>query len=192
MGHVVYVKNKKTKPYEPGQWSKAKRSEAIMTWLTTGSVVQTAAIIGVPFETVRHWKKQPWWREQVEAFHDDDKQELDAKYQKIIRKALEVAGDRLENGNFQMDQKTGRIVRVPVSLMDSHRVAKDLVQQQQSLRLEKRVETVAQETINDKLVKLASQFAEMAMGKQVKDVGTTYEQQMDAIEQTEGEQQVSS
>lgn len=183
IGHLVYVKNKKTKPYEPGHWSKAKRSEAILTWMTTGNVIQTSAIIGVPVETIRTWRKQPWWKEQVSAFHDDDKQELDAKYQKIIRKALEVAGDRLENGNFQMDQKTGRIVRVPVSLLDSHRVARDLVQQQQALRLDKKTEQIAQESVNDKLIKLASQFAEMALGKNVKEVGTVYENELDAMEQ---------
>ena len=102
---------------------------------------------------------------------------LDAKYQKIIRKALNVVDDRLDNGNFQMDQKTGKVTRVPVNLADTHRVMKDLVDQQQKLRKDKVVESVAQETINDKLVKLASQFAEMALkGKN----GNTYDHEANA------------
>ena len=104
---------------------------------------------------------------------------MDAKYQKIVRKALSVVEDRLDNGNFQMDQKTGKVTRVPVNLADTHRVMKDLVDQQQKLRKDKVVESVAQETINDKLVKLASQFAEMALkGKK----GNTYDQELTPLE----------
>lgn len=64
-----------------------------------------------------------------------------------------------------MDQKTGQIVRVPVSISDSHKVMSDLVAQQQILRKDKHTEQMAVETVNDKLIKLASQFAEMAMGQ---------------------------
>lgn len=175
----VYKRLKKTKALEPGFWPESKRQEALMTYLTVGNLVTVSAIVKVPYETVRYWKKQPWWKEQVEAFYDDDKQELDAKYQKIVRKALTVVEDRLDNGNFQMDQKTGKITRVPVNLADTHRVMKDLVDQQQKLRKDKVVEAIAQETINDKLVKLASQFAEMALqGKK----GKTYDNELTPLE----------
>lgn len=185
MGNWVYVRNNKTKAHEPGIWNKNKHTEAVMTWLATGNVTQTAAIIKVPLATVKYWKRQPWWKEAVDAFYEDDKQELDAKYQKIVRKALSVMDDRLTNGNFQLDQKTGRILRVPVSLADSHRVMKDLVDQQQVLR-KNQVEEQKQvtESVNDKLIKLAQHFAEMAAGKVVKDVnpGNTYEMEQAAIE----------
>lgn len=185
MGHYVYVPEKKTKAHQPGIWNKQKHTEAVMTWLATGNLTQTAAITKVPLPTIKHWRKQPWWKEAVDAFYDDDKQELDAKYQKIVRKALAVMDDRLTNGNFQLDQKTGRILRVPVSLSDSHKVMKDLVDQQQVLRKDQKEEQKqVVESVNDKLVKLAQQFADMAMGKKMKDVspGNTYEMQQDALE----------
>ena len=146
-------------------WPQSKKTEAVLTWMTCGNMAQTSRLIGVGLPTLKLWKRQPWFKEAVEGFHDDDKTELDARYQKIIRKALAVVEDRLDNGNFQLDQKTGRILRIPVAMTESHRVAKDLVQQQQSFRQEKAQEIQVNETINDKLVKLASQFAEMAMGK---------------------------
>lgn len=181
MGTWVYKRDWKKKPGDPGMWPQSKKTEAVLTWMTTGNLTQTAQLIGVGLPTVKSWRKQPWWIEAVEGFHDDDKTELDAKYQKIIRKALSVVEDRLDNGNFQMDQKTGVIVRVPVSMSDTHRVVKDLVDQQQLLRKDKRQETVAQETVNDKLVKLATQFAEMAIGKnKEKVVGETYENDLGA------------
>ena len=182
MGTWVYKRDWKKKPGDPGMWPEKKKTEAVLTWMTTGNLSQTAGIIGVGLPTVKHWRKQPWWQEIVEGFHDDDKVELDSKYQKIIRKALAVVDDRLENGNFQMDQKTGAIVRVPVSMSDTHRVMKDLVDQQQVLRKDKTVAVEAKETVNDKLVKLAQQFAEMAMTKtKVKDVGETYDMELQAL-----------
>lgn len=194
MGNWVYVRNNKTKAHQPGIWNKNKHTEAVMTWLATGNLVQTAAITKVPLATIKHWRRQPWWKEAVEAFYDDDKQELDAKYQKIVRKALTVMDDRLTNGNFQLDQKTGRILRVPVSLADSHRVMKDLVDQQQVLRKDKKEEQQqVQTTINDTLQKLAKQFSDMAKGNVMKDVtpGTTYEMEQIAIEALQADKEPS-
>lgn len=160
-------------------WPQSKKTEAVLTWMTCGNMAQTSRLIGVGLPTLKLWKRQPWFKEAVEGFHDDDKTELDARYQKIIRKALAVVEDRLDNGNFQLDQKTGRILRIPVAMTESHRVAKDLVQQQQAFRQEKAAEVQVNETINDKLVKLASQFAEMALGK-AKTVNT-YEMQEETL-----------
>jgi hypothetical protein len=183
LGTWVYKRDWKKKPGDPGMWPQSKKTEAVLTWMTCGSLVQTAQIIGVGLPTIKHWRKQPWWIEAVEGFHDDDKTELDAKYQKIIRKALSVVEDRLDNGNFQMDQKTGEIVRVPVSMSDTHRVVKDLVDQQQELRRDKKQEVAATETVNDKLIKLAEQFALMALGKAApKETGETYEMELERLE----------
>ena len=175
MGKWVYKRDWKKKPGDPGMWPQTKKTEAVLTWLTCGNLTQTAALIGVGLPTVKHWRKQPWWTEAVNDFRDDDKTELDARYQKIIRKALDVVDDRLENGNFQMDQKTGKIVRVPVSISDSHRVMTDLVAQQQNLRDDKKQDVAAVESVNDKLIKLASQFAEMALGNNKPKQTNTYD-----------------
>ncbi len=176
MGHYVYKRSYKKKSSDNGTWPQSKKTEAVLTWLTTGNMTQTSAMIKVPLITLQKWKTTEWWREMVDGIHDDDKVELDAKYQKIIRKALTVVDDRLENGNFMMDQKTGQIVRVPVSMSDTHRVMKDLVDQQQLLRLDRKQEEVSLETVNDKLKKLAEQFQTMAGGgKKLHKVGQIYE-----------------
>ena len=165
MGKFVYVRDKKTKAHEPGWWPQKKKMEAVVTWMTCGNLIQTSQLTGVPHDKIKTWKRQPWWMELVSEIRDDDNQELDAKYARIVKKALVVVEDRLDNGNFQMDQKTGRILRVPVSLGDSHRLMKDLVDQRASVLQNGKAEAEATpETVNDKLVKLASQFAEFALG----------------------------
>ena len=178
LGHYIYAYKRdwKKKAGDPGQWPQSKKTEAVLTWLTTGNMSQTSVMLGVPLQTLNLWKRSTWWKDIVDGIHDDDKVELDAKYQKIIRKALTVVDDRLENGNFMMDQKTGQIVRVPVNMADTHRVMKDLVDQQLTLRIDKKTEEINLETVNDKLKKLAEQFQTMAGGgKKLLKVGQIYE-----------------
>ena len=176
IGHYVYKRDWKKKTGDKGLWPQSKKTEAVLTWLTTGNLSQTGVMTGVPLQTLNLWKKSTWWKDMVDGIHDDDKVELDAKYQKIIRKALVVVEDRLDKGNFMMDQKTGQIVRVPVNMSDSHKVMKDLVDQQQLLRLDKKQEEINLETVNDKLKKLAEQFQTMAGGgKKLLKVGQIYE-----------------
>lgn len=101
--------------------------------------------------------------------------ELNAKLKKIAAKALDVTVDRLENGNFQLDQKTGEVRRIPVNMKDAAKVATDLMTQQQKLE-DKPVQQQIENTVNDRLAKLAEEFAKFAQAKQIeaKPVQTEY------------------
>ena len=145
--------------------------------MSLGTIPLVSVTTGVPVETIRTWKKMPWWKEIEQQIKDEDNQELDTKFSKIIRRTLDTIEDRLENGNFQLDPKTGRVLRVPVNLRDSHRVLSDLVDKRKVIRNEPTVASSA-EGVNDRLVKLAAQFAEFALGqkdKEMKQVGEIYE-----------------
>jgi hypothetical protein len=185
-GKYVYQRMRKV-PGKPGWWPESKKIEAVTAAMSTGSLPIAASIVKVPLETIRHWKKQPWWKELEQQIHDEDNQELDSKYTRIIRKTLDVVEDRIENGNFQFDPKTGRVIRIPVNLRDTHRVMADLVTQRRVIRNEP-VAQAASETVNDKLVKLAETFAQMALGKAADDgmkvVGECYENELTGTEQT--------
>ena len=85
--------------------------------------------------------------------------------------------DRIDNGNFQLDPKTGRVLRVPVNLRDTHRVMSDLVDKRKVIRNEP-TKITSSDGVNDRLVKLASQFAEFALGQkgmEMKQTGPIYE-----------------
>jgi hypothetical protein len=137
-GKYIYQRMRKTKPGREngGWWPEAKKIEAVTAAMSTGSLPIAASIVKVPVDTIRHWKKQPWWKELEQQIHDEDNQELDSKYTRIIRKTLDVVEDRIENGNFQFDPKTGRVIRIPVNLRDTHRVMSDLVNQRRVIRQE--------------------------------------------------------
>lgn len=181
-GKYVYQRMKKV-PGKPGFWPERKKTEAVVTWMSTGNMTLTAAMINVPRDTLNKWRKMPWWKEIEQSIKDEDNQELDAKFSKIIKKTLDTIDDRLENGNFQFNPKTGKTIRIPVNLRDTHRVMSDLVDKRKVIRNEPTT-SESKEGTNDRLLKLASQFAEMVKGikdTEMKQVGEIYEGDYDAV-----------
>lgn len=176
MGNWVYVRNKKTKPNEPGWWPEKKRLEAVTTYLATGSMPLTASIINVPQKTIEKWKTMPWWLEKVEQFRDEDTLKLDAKLSKVLAKSLEAVEDRLENGEVHMD-KAGRIHRVPAKLRDVHRVAADLIDRRQVIQKTAVPQHERTQSTEGRLLKLAEAFAQFVHNnvKPEKVVGEVYE-----------------
>ena len=147
------------KPLE--HWSDNKRIEVVTTYLILGKIPLVEAATGVPPGTIRRWKTEPWWLELVTQIQADADQELDTKLAKRIDKALEIVNDRLENGDFQYDPKTGAFVRKPVGLRDTWRVTSEMVDKRMLLRKQPK-DTTSQEAVGDILKNLAREFADMA------------------------------
>ena len=142
-------------------WNEAKRIEAVTTYLILGNLTLTAQTIGVPHVTLKLWHRQPWWKEMEVAIQVESDQELDGKLAKRIDKCLEVVNDRLENGDFQYDPKTGQFVRKPVSLRDGWKVASEAIDKRWLIRKQPK-EVANQEAVGDILKNLAQEFADMA------------------------------
>jgi len=145
-------------------WSDKKKVEVVTTYLVLGKVGLTAATTGVPEGTLRRWKFEPWWAEMVAAIQADSDQELDAKLAKNVDKALDLIKDRLENGDFIYNPKTGEFARKPVSMRDTWKVTSEMVDKRFILRKQPK-EQANQEAIGDILKKLAVDFATMAKKK---------------------------
>lgn len=172
MGRLVYIRNKKTKPYDPktgtgdrGTWPEKKRMEVLTTFLATGSQAHTSAITGIPEQTIRSWRKQEWWAERTKEFKSDNTLVLDNKLTKIMDKALDAVVDRIENGEFMYDPRTGEIRRVPAKLRDVQKVASDMIDKKALLeKVTKGKEEQKQQITADHLVQLAREFAKFANG----------------------------
>lgn len=147
------------------QWDEKKRVEVVTTYLAVGKLPLVEAITGVPKATIRQWKYQPWWEELVHEVQTESDQELSTKLSKIIDKSLDVVLDRIENGDFVLNSKTGAITRIPSKLRDVHRVSVDLVDKRDLIRNKKENVRVEVSTVDDYLKKLASQFAEFVKRK---------------------------
>lgn len=168
MGKFVYVKNNKTKAFQPGHWKESKKIEAVTTYLSTGNLSETARMLGVPIRTLESWKISDWWKEIVKRIQSDEDQELDAKTSKVINKALDNLMDRIENGEYIYDQKTGQLKRTPAKLRDLNTAFNNLLDKRQLLR-NKPTRIVEQQSTAVQLQNLAEQFKQFT-NKQTKEL----------------------
>lgn len=145
-------------------WSDSQKLEAVKTYLMLGSVRLTATLLKIPEVTLKVWRATSWWKELEAELKIQDELQLSTRLKGIVEKSLAVVEDRLEHGNFIYDQKLGTLKRVPVNLKDAHRVALDSVQQKDLIAM-RYVEKANDGQIEDKLLKLAEKFAEIATKK---------------------------
>ena len=156
---------------ENGSWTEKTKNEVIHTYLVTGNLALTARIMDVPEETIRYWRKQDWWDDTVREIRHSGKVELSSKMKKIVEASIAVIEDRIVNGDFVFDQKTGEVVRKPVNLKDAHKVAIDMVDRQGALEQEADggVSSNESKNIASSLEKLAEAFKTFAEKNQVKE-----------------------
>jgi hypothetical protein len=111
---------------------------------------------------VKKWKQQPWWAELVADIQSGEGQKADNKMSKTIDKALDLIMTRMEEGDYLYDQKTCRLVKVPLKARDLERVASGLFDKRQLIR--KQPTSIKQSDLNqkDRLLELAEQFAKFA------------------------------
>ena len=163
MGTWKYVRLKKTQPHEPGFWNKKKQLEAVTTFLATGSIAETSRLINVPYRTVQSWKlDSDWWPELVNEIQSGENQKTDNKMSKVIDKTLEMLMSRIEEGDYQYDQKTGRLVKVPLKARDLERISSGLFDKRQLIRKQPTNIKVSDLNQADRLLKLAEQFAQFS------------------------------
>lgn len=154
----------KRRPNQPGvnqHFSDSQKIEAVQTYLALGKLTTTAAVLKMSEATLRLWKSKDWWKEIEQELRLQDDLVLSNKLQRLLNKSFDVVGDRLENGDFIYDQKSGELVRKPVNMKDAHKVGVDLIDKREHL-INKMPTAVGAEAIEDKLIKLAEKFAQIA------------------------------
>lgn len=163
------IKKLKSRPRRPisakgKNWSDGQKLEAVQTYLMLGSVRTTAAVLNIPEITVKVWRTKSWWKDLEAELKLQDKLQLGTRLKKIAERSLEVVEDRLQNGNYIFDQKTGELVRVPVNLKDAHKVGVDSMNQREILE-RGQADNLNEGQIDNKLAELATKFAAMVNKK---------------------------
>ena len=141
-------------------WSQESRLQAVSQYLVLGNMALVSSMTGIPHQLLRSWKGQPWWKEMENEVRLTENIEMDSKLSKIVDKSLDAVIDRVENGEFFYDQKTGQVRRKPASLKDVAKVSVDLLTKRELLRgnATERKETT-QVSVTEQLKQLALEFA---------------------------------
>jgi hypothetical protein len=144
---------------DSGYWTWEKKIEVVTKYMALGNLRLTAEVSKVPYDTCTEWKKSNWWSQVVDEIKKTKSTEMNNKLSKIIDKSLSAIEDRLENGDFVFSQKTGEVLRKPVTIKDANTVAKDLLSHQ--IRVEEIANKIEErkETIQETLKVLADEFA---------------------------------
>lgn len=165
MGKMVWVRSKKTTSKDKGWWPEKKKLEALTTYLSTGSISLTMSMTGVPETTLKRWRTEDWWNEHTLLIKQEETTQLDNKLSKILDKSLEAVMDRIQNGEFMYDPRSGEIRRVPAKLRDVQKVTSDLIDKKQLLNKKLQADdSKKQQVTADHLVQLANAFAQFASG----------------------------
>ncbi len=145
-------------------WSDSQKIEAVTTYLALGNLVLTSAVLKIPEFTLRAWKQKDWWKEIEQELAVQEDIQLSSRLKRIIETTLEATEDRIKHGDWIYNNKDGCLMRKPVNLRDVHRVAMDLVDKREHIA-GKTTTSVAVEAIDQRLLKLAEKFAEIAQTK---------------------------
>jgi transposase-like protein len=158
---MLKVSNLNKKHEYRTHWPMEKKIEAITQYLAVGNMRIVSAVTGVDYALLRAWKGQPWWKEYEFEIRNAKRSDTNSKLSKIIDKSLAIVEDRLENGEIILNNKTGELIRKPVTLKDTLKVTTDLFNQQAAFEKQKIDESALQQqdSIQDTLKQLAEEFA---------------------------------
>lgn len=150
-------KPKEKLPKKLTNFSDAKKIELARLWLTTGNLAGSSRVLGIHERTAYLWQQTNWWKKLIDDLKTEGVFKLRAKTAELAEKALGISLDRLENGDWIYDQKTGELRRKPVTLKDAHKVAMD------SLAIAHKTEPKpVEEKTEQHLAQLADAFANFA------------------------------
>ncbi len=144
-------------------YSDSQKIEAVTTYLMLGSLPLVAGTLKININTLKLWKKSEWWKDVEADLRIQEDLQLSKRMQKIVERSMDVVEDRLDNGDFVYDQKTGKLRRKPVSMKDAHKVIMDTSERRDTL-INRHVanESITTDKVEDTLSKLAAEFARIA------------------------------
>jgi len=112
------------------KYSNEEKVKACAYYNVIGNLRKVSNLIRVPYEAVKKWKQQPWWKIISKAVISAKQEELDIKLSAIIDESTDQLMDRIHNGDHKLT-KMGQVKRVPMT-------GRDLAQAGLGVALEKR------------------------------------------------------
>lgn len=106
----------------------------------------------------------PWWKDKIQEIQKDDYDRIDTRLTKAIDKTLDEVMDRLNNGEYMFDVRTGKVKRIPAKLRDINTTFTQLLDKRQLIRKQP-TKIVEQQSTAAQLQNLAEQFTKFVTGK---------------------------
>lgn len=171
-GKDIILSKTRGRPVDRGRWRKDyftedKRIEAATIFAASASPKLVEELTGVPSKVLRGWLRE----EEFKALLDDVRAENDhkivKKFDELIDVTLEAMHDRVVNGDYQLNHRTGEMVRRPVDAKALSLVTAINIDKRQLLRGKptSRVEKVESVSTEERLSQLARSFEQLSKKK---------------------------
>lgn len=151
---------RKNKGWHP----EAKKVEAATLHVAVGNLQRVSELTKVSIHTLRKWTDEPWWYSTQQRVKREAVEETDAKFTKLIDKAINKLEKAVEEGDYIYDIKKGTLVKIPMTGRDLAIVAGTTFDKRQLLRGEATKITKAPDT-EKHLEDLAKRFAALVQDK---------------------------
>ena len=142
-----------------GNWTWESKVEVASLLIIHGNVRAVSRMTSVPHDTILSWRRSDWWDNLTAEIKRDMDIELQGKLSTVVEKALHKVQDRLENGDYILNNKTGEIMRKEVSMKDAAKVLTDVLNTKVKLEKQTEVQPVSKQSVPDLLKTLATEFA---------------------------------
>lgn len=144
------------------RYTDSQKIEAVKCFLALGGNMKMVSnSLGIPYYTLVEWKASNWWKQLTGDLKKEEKLELSSRLTRIVGKAMEQLEDRMNNGDYVLNQKTGDLVRKPVQAKELASISTAFLDRKDILdkQTEEKQDIMTNE---DKLAALAERFAKLA------------------------------
>lgn len=175
------------------KFSAALKQKAIKMYMENGNLSMTARVLDVPFNTMQHWRyRTSWWPELQKRFQEEADRKTASKMDKLVGKAITQIEDRIDNGEQILDSKSGEVITIPLKARDLTNTVKVLSDRTDVLLGRAAKDSIAKEMMEDKLAKLAKEFASFSKQAKLVEGEVIDNDTQDIVEQSEEEDALES
>lgn len=145
----------------PGWHSIEAKVTAACIYAVTGSLQEAENHTKITVPQLRSMMSEVWWDDTVKQVRKEENDQITAKMTKIVDSSLGQIEDRLTNGDWVLDKKTGEKSRLPVKMRDIAAHIGVLTDKRQLLRGE--ATSITERTSQEDLLKtLGDKFEKFA------------------------------
>lgn len=159
-----------------------QKVEAATLYSVFGDFEQVVRILPeIPIRTLRQWKQEPWWIEIQKQVYTEQNEKLASKISETLDHTMAILKDRLENGDFKVNLKTGKLHNVPVDTRTLTSLFGQLSHHRTVVRGEP-TSIKANIGVNDRLSQLHEAFVKFSKAKTVEGEVIEEDQNQDPAE----------
>jgi hypothetical protein len=169
----IVIGKKRGRPFKtkakPNWYPIEKKVHAACLYAVTGELKKVSELTDIPINQLKSMMGEQWWADTISQVRREENDQITAKMTTVIDKSLDATIDRIENGDWVLNARTGATYRVPVKLRDLTIPIGILTDKRQLLRGEvtSRSERLGQEDI---LKELGTKFEAFAKKLGVKPI----------------------